>query len=536
MHKNSDVKSNSAFKLPLEDLALDLSTIIRGQQKLTTVQSEHFKLLIIGLNSKLKTLCLTQDRLKQSDHDSSIHLNSREAMHAYIKSASDKFQEINTNTQSEFKKIIENSKDTFDKLLKLQKDYEDKVQSEDQLLSKVLLQESCIKQLQNENKNIRDLEAMINDLKAQIKASEIERDAFRSDFRRTIKSFDMQVAQKDEEIKSLIENISKLQQKMLEKDKEIYNLHEISDSKETKIFLLESQIQELKSITKGLSDLESRCLSMETLSKTHQKECLKTQEKLKAACEDFKDSIASLNAEKLELMEKISSLSSKISSLNKDLLDKTSSYRSELVISQDLRTKSVIINQKLSNTIDTSKLFQQIKYLSTFSTEISDKITEDNELLTSSLIKSAEDYLNVRVIIKQTRDIIEDRDGEILILRELISELQSKTVYHAVRDDPVDEAIADYINSRSEPMQIQFVREEYGLYLFGTKRVFIKLENSKIISNSYAVRVGGGFMRIDEFINSYTPIELEKINERKVIRSNPKRKALMGKVLDNIGI
>ena len=86
-------------------------------------------------------------------------------------------------------------------------------------------------------------------------------------------------------------------------------------------------------------------------------------------------------------------------------------------------------------------------------------------------------------LIKQIRDIIEDRDGEISLLRELIAELQSKSNYYPIKDDPVDEAIADYINSRSEPMQIQFIREDYGLYLFGTKRVFIKLENSKITSN-----------------------------------------------------
>lgn len=41
-------------------------------------------------------------------------------------------------------------------------------------------------------------------------------------------------------------------------------------------------------------------------------------------------------------------------------------------------------------------------------------------------------------------------------------------------------------------------------------------------------------MRIDEFVNTYTPIELEKINERKSERNKPGRKALMGKVLDNI--
>ena len=37
-------------------------------------------------------------------------------------------------------------------------------------------------------------------------------------------------------------------------------------------------------------------------------------------------------------------------------------------------------------------------------------------------------------------------------------------------------------------------------------------------------------MRIDEFVNTYTAIELDKINERKSERSKPGRKALMGRV------
>ena len=42
-------------------------------------------------------------------------------------------------------------------------------------------------------------------------------------------------------------------------------------------------------------------------------------------------------------------------------------------------------------------------------------------------------------------------------------------------------------------------------------------------------------MRIEEFVNTYTPIELDKIKERKATRNKPMRKALMSKVLEGIG-
>jgi hypothetical protein len=52
---------------------------------------------------------------------------------------------------------------------------------------------------------------------------------------------------------------------------------------------------------------------------------------------------------------------------------------------------------------------------------------------------------------------------------------------------------------------IPFIRTDKGWYTFGTKRVFIKVENGCIV-----IRVGGGYMMIDEFIQIYTPLEWEK--------------------------
>ena len=54
-----------------------------------------------------------------------------------------------------------------------------------------------------------------------------------------------------------------------------------------------------------------------------------------------------------------------------------------------------------------------------------------------------------------------------------------------------------------------FMRESEGVYEFGTKRVYVRVDKNKI-----NVRVGGGFLSIDEFLDQYTPAELEKL-ERK---------------------
>jgi len=42
---------------------------------------------------------------------------------------------------------------------------------------------------------------------------------------------------------------------------------------------------------------------------------------------------------------------------------------------------------------------------------------------------------------------------------------------------------------------MHFVREAEGHYKYGRKRVFMKIESDKII-----IRVGGGYLTIEEFI------------------------------------
>jgi hypothetical protein len=67
--------------------------------------------------------------------------------------------------------------------------------------------------------------------------------------------------------------------------------------------------------------------------------------------------------------------------------------------------------------------------------------------------------------------------------------------------------LADFLNEypEKEKLKVMFVRIQPGVYSFGSKKVCIKIENGLI-----NIRVGGGYMRIDEFLEKYTTIELEK--------------------------
>lgn len=56
-------------------------------------------------------------------------------------------------------------------------------------------------------------------------------------------------------------------------------------------------------------------------------------------------------------------------------------------------------------------------------------------------------------------------------------------------------------------MKIMFLRESEGIYQFGSKKVHIKVEKGDQIF----IRTGGGYMHVRDFINEFTPPEVNRI-------------------------
>ena len=76
--------------------------------------------------------------------------------------------------------------------------------------------------------------------------------------------------------------------------------------------------------------------------------------------------------------------------------------------------------------------------------------------------------------------------------------------YKAAKGDNVDALLADWINKNQCPVPIK--RMGGGYYMFGTKKIYAKIINGKLV-----IRVGGGYMGIDEFMFYYGAQELNKM-------------------------
>jgi len=77
-------------------------------------------------------------------------------------------------------------------------------------------------------------------------------------------------------------------------------------------------------------------------------------------------------------------------------------------------------------------------------------------------------------------------------------------VYKAVKGDQVDELFAIHLNKAR--LAINVKRLGPGKYMFGTKQILAKIINGKLV-----IRVGGGYMSAEEFIEQYGKLELLKM-------------------------
>ena len=119
---------------------------------------------------------------------------------------------------------------------------------------------------------------------------------------------------------------------------------------------------------------------------------------------------------------------------------------------------------------------------------------------------------------------MKDAEDEIEVLKTYIIDLKARiAVYIPTKGDPTDKKLAEYINNYPDrqKLKIMFLRESEGVYEFGSKRVMVKVERDKI-----QIKVGGGYLSIDEFLDQYTPAELEKLERRDPLKRFTERVAV----------
>lgn len=171
--------------------------------------------------------------------------------------------------------------------------------------------------------------------------------------------------------------------------------------------------------------------------------------------------------------------------------------------------------RKLSDQIDDYK--ETIENQDDQIREQTDKISE----LESNRLESEERLASLENVIDELRK----ERGNAMVLDE------KGNVYKPNKDDPIDIALSDYVNTRPGGVKVQFDREDHGIYNFGTKKIFVKLEQGKLL-----IRVGGGFMQVEDFVKLYSPVELERFSNIKKEQAQKIRQSYLGKYADSLAV
>ena len=86
-----------------------------------------------------------------------------------------------------------------------------------------------------------------------------------------------------------------------------------------------------------------------------------------------------------------------------------------------------------------------------------------------------------------------------------MNRITKKVVYKPKSDDPIDKMLAEFLNANGGS-PVKFSRMGGGFYMFGNKKIYAKIINGKLV-----IRVGGGYMGIEEFMRYYAEQELHRM-------------------------
>ena len=139
-------------------------------------------------------------------------------------------------------------------------------------------------------------------------------------------------------------------------------------------------------------------------------------------------------------------------------------------------------------------------------------------------------------LINDKEATVKELDDEIAALEHSLGQatIQPKPVqkvrtYKVAKGDEVDEMLAQYINAMR--IELPISRLGGGQYMFGSKKIYAKVMNNKLV-----VRVGGGYMDMNEFIQTYAeserlklqhmdPAEVERLHQsnqdKRIIETQP---------------
>lgn len=90
--------------------------------------------------------------------------------------------------------------------------------------------------------------------------------------------------------------------------------------------------------------------------------------------------------------------------------------------------------------------------------------------------------------MKELLERIKEQDEQIEAMKLYVQQMRSRfQIYVPDKEDPLDTQLAEYINNYPErsKLRIMFMKEGDGVYQFGSRKVYVRVERDRITGNSF---------------------------------------------------
>lgn len=277
---------------------------------------------------------------------------------------------------------------------------------------------------------------------------------------------------------------------------------------------LEAEIAELTALLEIEEDMQGQIRRYENEKIENEQKIKAGEEFLRKANEEYEGNLAKSNTIIQEITEKLVPLNCSITKI----ADK--SKENDKIIKEITELVAKIEADRELAHRKTPQISLPEHFLTNFdanfdtTTKIKANLYIELEFLSNSLQKSASLSLQALRVFKFVEDHIEHQELQHKSMQSLIENIKKENPTHVpVKNDPTDAALAHYLNTKHNHLEVKFKRIDKQLYNFGTIKVEIKVESGGVV-----VFIDGKKSNIESFLEVYTPIE-----KGKAIRRSPSK-------------
>ena len=486
--------------------------------KVSGKDGHSLMLVVAGLLAKKRFL-------KVSDDESSVlrsilenNQKAKEAMLAAFDETKSQIQAEREEISTKLQELSQQVKQLQSSLSHLTKENEDLSSAKSSLQETIIESESSINHLTQ--LDVSSSESLLNQiLQIRLKTDSTESERkqvqasysdFMCKFRDLINENDKEVSRKQDLLNRAIADHNQ---------KDVFLTHMVQDNSKLQAAILETTSKLVVKMSQNdrvqlLSELITKdSEAVHNLSARLEEVIIKFED-LKQATEA---SLAEIQASKSSLDSQASStlaLASHKLSENENLQQGINSTKDSLREMKELYERTSSIEQSFLNT----------KKRLLFAYENKEHTVREMKYLSDLILHLTSCYTSAHRSFNKANSLLDQKNCEVITIHNALEELKQKyPVYFPVKEDPLDLALGNYLNLRDVGLAVPFIREGGGVYVFGTRKVLVNYERGKL-----TVKVGGGFLPIEEFIQAYSDIELEKFTN-KCQELSPKTKKFLGK-------